>query len=265
MIPETWPDSIRGINQLPTDQKHAIYSTLIPDWLFQDYQINPMTHEHRGHDAVRIVCHQGTRVLELFVERAPFDGDPLMYLNMVDTFNQQILVLLVVVNDPLGPRFDTDRDINGNPTQFGTASRNIAAETAAMQAGLAPGQVRRGIGAFRRAIPVFEQFVRRMGHGLFLIEPLAYHNAITFERYGFNYLRGLKSMQEIHTEFQEGGAALHRLNGSTPFRMPNAALSVRGRSWAIHDGVLGYPFTGFQMYKRIGQHAGINTCLDLSW
>ena len=250
---------------MPIDQKYAIYSTLIPDWLFQEYQIDPVTHEYRGHSAVRIVCHPGTRVLEVFVERAPYDRDPLMYLNMVDTFNQQILVLLVVVNDPLGPRFDTDRDIDGNPTQFGTAGRNIEAELAAMQAGLAPGQVRRGIRAFRRAIPVFEQFVARMGHTLFLIEPLAYHNAITFERYGFNYLRGLKSMQEIHTEFQLGGEIARRLNGSTPFRMPEAAFSVRGRSWAIHDGIMGYPFTGFQMYKRIGQHSGINTCLDLQW
>jgi hypothetical protein len=265
VIPDIWPDSIRGINQLPTDQKHALYSTLIPDWIFQDYEIDPVTHEHRGQDAVRFVCHKGTRVLELFVQRTPYDSDPVMYLNMADTFNQQILVLLVVVNDPTAPRFDTDRDANGNLTQFGTVSRNIPAELAAMQEGLAPGQVRRGVRAFRRAIPVFEQFVSRMGHALFLIEPLAYHNAITFERYGFNYLRGLKTMQEIHVEFQEGGDAARRLNGSTPFRLPEAALTVRGRSWAIHDGVLGYPFTGFQMYKRIGHHADINTSSDLQW
>jgi hypothetical protein len=265
VIPEIWPDSIRGINQLPTDQKHAIYSTLIPDWLFEDYQINPVTHDYQGQDAVRFVCHQGTRVLELFVQRTPYDSDPLMYMNMADTFNQQILVLLVVVNDPEGPRFDTDRDANGNPTQFGTASRNIPAEIAAMQAGLAPGQVRRGVRAFRRAIPVFEQFIARMGHALFLIEPLAYHNAITFERYGFNYLRGLKAMQEIHQGFQEGGDAARRLNSSTPFRAPEAAQTVRGRSWAIHDGILGYPFTGFQMYKRVGHHAQINTFPDSQW
>lgn len=265
MIPDTWPDSVRGINDLPADQKHAIYRTLIPDWLFQDYQIDPVTHEYQGQDAVRFVCHKGTRVLELFVHRTPYDRDPIMYMNMADTFNHQILVLLVVVNDPHAPRFDTDIDANGNPTQFGTAGRNIPAEIAAMQNGLAPGQVRRGVRAFRRAIPVFEQFIARMGHPLFLIEPLAYHNAITFERYGFNYIRGLKAMQDIHNDFQPGGDAVRRLNGSTPFRTPEAANSVRGRSWAIHDGLLGYPYTGFQMYKRIGHHAQINTASDLQW
>jgi hypothetical protein len=119
--------------------------------------------------------------------------------------------------------------------------------------------------AFRRAIPVFEEFIARMGHALFLIEPLAYHNAITFERYGFNYLRGLKAMQDIHSDFQPNGDAARRLNSSTPFRMPEAANTVRGRSWAIHDGLLGYPYTGFQMYKRIGHHAQINTSSDLQW
>ena len=184
---------------------------------------------------------------------------------MADTFNNQLLVLLVAVNDPAAPRYNVDIDEHGNDTNFGTSARNIPAEIAAKEAGLAPGQVRRGLRAFKRSVPVFEEFVTRIGHDMFLIEPLAYHNAITFEKYGFNYSRGLKDMQEIHMEFQPGGVLHQRLTNDNPFRQLRAWQTIRGRSWAIHDGILGHPFTGFQMYKRIGVHSGVNTFPDAKW
>ena len=56
-----------------------------------------------------------------------------------------------------------------------------------------------------------------------------------------------------------------RLDGSTPFRRPNAAGSVRGRSWAIQDGILGNPFTGVHMYKGVGKHAGVCTFPGGMW
>jgi hypothetical protein len=34
---------------------------------------------------------------------------------------------------------------------------------------------------------------------------------------------------------------------------------VRGRSWAIHDGVLDEPWDEVQIYKMIGVHAGIDS------
>ncbi|MEM6529193.1 MAG: hypothetical protein AAF653_12925, partial [Chloroflexota bacterium] len=158
-----------------------------------------------------------------------------------------------------------DVDHNGNPTSFGTASRNIPAEIAAMQAGLAPGQVRSGLRVFSQLVPPFEAFIERMGHDMFLIEPLAYHNAVVFERYGFSYVRGLREMKQIHQQFQPGGALHAKLTADNPFRLPDAWRTVRQRSWAIHDGILGHPFTGFQMYKRIGHHAGVQTFPDYEW
>jgi hypothetical protein len=134
-----------------------------------------------------------------------------------------------------------------------------------MQAGLAPGQIRVGLRIFRMAVPLFEAFVARMGHDMFLIEPFAYHNAVTFERYGFNYSQGRREMEWIHRELQPGGELNRKLDGSTPFRPPEAWKTVRGRAWAIHDGILGHAFTGFQMYKRIGVHAGVNTFPDSRW
>ncbi len=258
-----FPTSIREINDLPSTDKQAIYHTLIPEWVYQDFEIDPHSIGARGQ--IRYLYPQGSRAMEVSIYQKPQDRDPLLYLNMADTFNNQLIVLLVVVNDPSAERYNVDVDVYGNPTNYGTAMRNIPAELEAMRAGLAPGQIRTGLRAFRKSVPVFEAFVENMGHDMFLIEPLAYHNAIVFERYGFNYIRGLKDMKLIHAEFQPGGEYHRKLTPDNPFRKPEFAQSIRGRSWAIHDGILGHPFTGFQMYKRTGKHANVNTFPQAQW
>jgi len=260
-----FPSTIREINCLPDAEKTAIYRELLPEWALSDYDIDPVTFYRGDFPAVHFRFPSASRAVEITVKRDARDRDPLMYLNMADTFNNQVLVLLVVVNDLDAPRFNIDVDQDGNRTHLGTTSRNIAAEVAAMEAGLAPGQVRRGLRVFRTLVPIMEQFVHQMGHDLFLIEPLAYHNAIVFERYGFSYVRGLAEMRRIHEGFQPGGTYHARLDGSTPFRQVEAWNRVRGRSWAIHDGILGHPFTGFQMYKRVSRNANIGTAPDTAW
>lgn len=258
-----FPHSIREINALAEAEKQAIYRTLIPPWVFKDFDIDPA--DAGKHRKIQYMCPTGSRAMEITVKRDPADRDPLLYFNMADTFNQQLLVLLVMVNNPDALRFNVDVDQYGNRTNFGTSSRNIPAEKAAKAAGLAPGQVREGLRAFRRSLPVFEQFVENMQHDMFMIEPLAYHNAVIFERYGFNYIRGYKDMQEIHNQFQPDEALYQKLEPDHSFRPMDAWQSIRGRSWAIHDGILGHPFTGFQMYKRIGKHAGVNSFPDATW
>jgi hypothetical protein len=59
-----------------------------------------------------------------------------------------------------------------------------------MNAGLAPGQVRRGLRMLSAAIASFEVFVESLGHQFFFAEPLYYHNAIIFENYGLPTKRG---------------------------------------------------------------------------
>ena len=59
-------------------------------------------------------------------------------------------------------------------------------------------------------------------HDYYLMDPLAYHNAILFERLGYNYVQGLRKMQWIHLGFQPGGILHNALDGSTPFRQPDA-------------------------------------------
>jgi hypothetical protein len=218
-----------------------------------------------GQPVVQFRCPKGSRAFELAVRRRASDRDPMLFLNMADTFNNRLIVLLVVINDPDAPRFDTDYDAEGSRTQFGTVSRNIGEEIAAMNAGLAPGQVRAGLRWFRQLTPLFESFVASMGQDMYFMEPLAYHNAILCERIGFSYERGLQEMRRIDRAFQPGGDLYGRLTPRNPFRCPEAWQSVRGRSWAIHDGILGHPYTGVQMYKRLGVDAQVRTFSGDYW
>jgi acetoin utilization protein AcuC len=100
---------------------------------------------------------------------------------------------------------------------------------------------------------------------MYYVEPLYYHNAVIFERYGFAYQVGKRRMEQIQAGFREGGELSLRLDGSNPFRSSHAADRVRLRSWAIHDGILGEPFTNVTMYKRVGKSADINTTSSSEW
>lgn len=252
--------SLNQINVLPEPVKLGVYRHLVPDQLLSDFCIDPDTLcNAQGVPLVTFTCPAGSRVVEVDVRPEPDFEDPLLYLELRDTRLNQIEVMLLVVNDPSGERFATDCDWRGLRTEFGVVRRNLSEEVRAMEAGLAPGQVRRGLRQSRVQIPLFEDFVRRLGHDYYLMEPLTYHNALLFERLGCNYVQGLRKMQWIHSAMQPGGGLYDAFDGSTPFRQPDAWRTIRGRSWAIHDGILGDPWHGVRMYKRVGRHAGVNT------
>ena len=252
--------SLNQINVLPKPVKLGIYRHLLPAQLLVDYGIDPDTLcNAQGIPLVTITCPAGSHVVEVDVRPEPEFEDPLLYLELRDTRLNQIEVMLFVVNDPSAERFATDRDWRGQRTEFGVLCRNLPEEVRAMEAGLAPGQVRGGLRQSRIQIPLFEDFVRRLGHDYYLMEPLSYHNALLFERLGCNYVQGLCKMQWIQAAVQPGGCLHNAFDGSTPFRRPDAWRTIRGRSWAIHDGILGDPWHGVRMYKRVGRHAGVDT------
>jgi hypothetical protein len=252
--------SLRQVNELPAPVKEAVYRHLVPSPLLEAYGIHPQKLcDEQGNRLATFTCPSGSSTVEVDVRSKVGCPDPLLYAELGDTRLNQIEVLLFVVNDPDGERFETDRDWHGERTMFGTLRRNIPEEIRAMEAGLAPGQVRRGLRLSSTLVPMFERFVTRLSHDYYLMEPLAYHNAITFERLGCNYVQGLRKMQWIDSAFRPGGCLHERLDGSTPFRQPDAWRTVRGRSWAIHDGIMGEPWYGIRMYKRVGQHAGVDT------
>lgn len=256
--------SIAQVNALPPEQRARVYCSLIPFEIILRFDIDPdLLNPPSRSSLFRISAKSNSVALSL--KHVADADDPLLYLQLADTTMGQIEVLLFIVNDPHAERFDTDRLADGTPTHFGTHGRNIAEEIRAMRAGLAPGQVRRGLRLTRDLVPILERFVTHLHQDAVYIQPLAYHNAILFERLGFGYVMGLGRMEWIHTEFAPGGLLHERLDGSNPFRQPGAEKTVRGRSWAIHDGILGMAYEGIKMYKRVGIHAGVITFPDAAW
>jgi acetoin utilization protein AcuC len=258
------PSTIGGINLLSESEKRAIYARYIPKSLLEKYQLPPLT-SAAGSNLVQFRFASGSSDVEMRLFHKIDFPDPILYAHLTDTLNGQIHVLLYVLNDPDSPRFDVDKMPDGSPTKFGTLRRNLEAERSAMESGLAPGQVRHGLRLLGQAIEAFEDFVTTLGNDMYFVEPLYYHNAVIFERYGFNYQMGKRLMNSIQAGFQAGGDLSLLLDGSTPFRRPDAANSIRRRSWAIHDGILGEPFTNVTMYKRVGVSAEVNTTPGCNW
>lgn len=258
------PSTIGGINLLPEPEKRTIYTKYIPQELLDKFNLPPLT-SAAGYNLLQFRFASGSTDVEMRLFHKVDFPDPILYAHLTDTMNGQIHVLLYVLNDPDSPRFDVDKMPDGTPTKFGILKRNIEAEVRALEAGLAPGQVRRGLRMLGQAVEAFEEFVTALGHDMYFVEPLYYHNAVIFERYGFAYQMGKRLMGSIHAGFQPGGDLYAKLDGSTAFRKHEAANSILKRSWAIHDGILGEPFTNVTMYKRIGKTAGVNTAEGCEW
>jgi hypothetical protein len=257
------PVTLRQINQLPEHAKRRTYRSLLPPSLLVQFGIDPVSWQ--GPDGDGHVLIQATRdsgLVSLTVRSHPDHSDELFYLEMEDTSMNGIQVNFILIRDPAGPCFRTDRDGEGNDTLFGTVRRNLAAELEAMEAGLAPGQVCQGLRASRQALQHLEAFLVTIGHSAYFVEPLTYASAWLFERRGFAYVRGHKLMDDIHREFQPGNRLHQALDGSTPFRELDQWRTVRGRAWAIHDGILdviGTRWDGLRMIKQVGRQAGVET------
>jgi hypothetical protein len=254
-----------GINRLPYAQKREIYSRILPQALLDRFNLSADFLDQDGNDLLSFKFSPGNPSVEMSLHHKIDFPDPIQYGHLTDTLNGQIHVLLYILNDPDAPRYEVDKMPNGEPTVFGTKKRNIEAEMAAMNAGLAPGQVRRGLRMLSIAISSFEVFITSLKQNIYFVEPLSYHNAVVFEKYGFSYQKGIKLMKRIQSGFSPEGDLNKKLDGSSPFRMPEFKSSVRLRSWAIHDGILGEPFSEVTMYKYVGKSGNINTCFDCSW
>lgn len=262
---EVHPSSIRGINELPDELKKKIYTRLLPSQIFSEYNLPPDLIDQNYHDLLEIQCTPGSTIAEMSVYHKVGFPDPIIYGQITDTSYGQIHILFYVINDPEAPRFDIDRMPDGSSTDYGTTQRNIPEELKAMEHGLAPGQIRRGLRLMNSAIETFEEFSSFLGHDRFFAEPLFYHNAVILERAGFAYLKGRNLMEAIEQGFLPSGTFHNKLDRSTPFRHQDAAKSIRLRSWALHDGVMDSPFTGVTMYKVVQKYSGISTTSINQW
>lgn len=251
--------SLRELCQLPLAEQIKTFRPIIPTALLTHCQIDEQTLRDRdGEFALRLATSVSTAMVELTLWRQRADQDPALLLHFGETTNGQIQIYLVVVNNLDAERFNIDYDREGRPTLLGLVGRNLEEEARARRAGLAPGQVRAGLGLMsHRLLPRVEQMLASWGKQIIFAQPLAYHNAILLERWGFFYLTSQHFMEALNQRFNEGDLRA-RLDGST-FRPTDAWATVRGRSWAIHDGILNEPWPELHMARRIGHPSQIST------
>lgn len=262
------PISISAVNTLPLPAKRRIYRLLVPPALLTRFGINPNTWQGPERDAhVQLTADPDTARVYLAV-RDTAANDPFFVIELADNDLNGIDLNLLLLNDPGSPRFNTDVDADGKPTWFGTVHRNLAEEARACQAGLAPAQIRASLHASSAVLDHLDSFLAFLSHRAVFLEPLTYASAWVFERRGFAYVRGHKLMDDIQREFQPGGKLHAALDDRTQFRQPSQGQTVRGRAWAIHDGilsVLGATWNEMRMTRQVGRHANVNTSPDVPY
>jgi len=259
----TLPFTIRQLNNLPENIKRRVYRGLIPPALLTRFGIDPFQWTNTNKEPlVFLNAESDSEKVLITAHTSPDPSNEFFALELADNSLNGIELNLIVLNDPTTPRYSIDQTDDGQPTMFGTLKRNLKAEEQALQAGLAPGQVRAGLGGSRIVFEQIDTFLSMLGHRAYFLEPLTYASAWVFERRGFAYVRGHKLMDDIHREFQPGGMLHKRLDDGSPFRKRDQAHTVRGRAWAIHDGILDaldVRWDKIRMVKQIGRHAGAIT------
>jgi hypothetical protein len=259
----TLPFTIRQLNNLPEHVKRRLYRGLIPPALLTRFGIDPIQWTNVNKEQlVFLKAESNSEKVLITACNSPDPADEFFALELADNSLNGIELHLIVLNDPTASRYSIDETEDGAPTMFGTLKRNFKAEEQALQAGLAPGQVRVGLGGSRMVFEQIDTFLSLLGHRAYFLEPLTYASAWIFEQRGFAYVRGHKLMDDIHREFQPGGRLYECLDDGSTFRKPNQADTVRGRAWAIHDGILDaldVRWDKIRMVKQIGRHAGVET------
>lgn len=255
---------LTAINALPDQERDRCYLALVPDALCRRFGLDPASFtDPAGRPVARVEIHAKRPAAQISVKHRADAADPAFFLRLEESQYGNLQIAFIILNDPDGPRFGVDLDDEGNITNLGARCRNLREEESALRAGLTPGQIRPGLRMLRPTLEQIETFAGRLGKPALILEAFYYHNALLYERHGFGYLAGQDRMEAIHRDFLPGGELAARLDGTTPFRLPGAGASIRGRSWAIHDGILPRGWWPPVMYRPIGVRLNVCTALGV--
>lgn len=245
--------SLRHINALPSLERERCYLSLVPPMFCERFLLDPLAFtDPQGRPVANVEAPTGESWARITIKHRANALDPALFLKLDESRYGNLQITFIILNDPEGPRFGIDLDDEGKITELGARSRNRREEESAMRVGFTPGQVRPGLRMLRPTLERIEAFAARLGKATLLLEAFFYHNALLYERHGFGYLAGQDRMEAIHRGFLPGGDLTSRLDRSTPFRLPGAGANIRGRSWAIHDGILLRPWWPPVMFRPIG-------------
>lgn len=256
--------SLRQINALPPTERDRCYLSLVPPPFCERFLLDPLAFtDSQGRPVATVEAPTGEAWARINIKHRADALDPAFFLKLDESRYGNLQITFIIFNDPEGPRFGIDLDDEGAITDLGARSRNLREESSAMGSGLTPGQIRPGLRLLGPTLKRIETFAGHLGKAAMVLEAFFYHNALLYERHGFGYLAGQERMEAIHRGFLPGGELTRRLDGSTTFRLPGAGATIRGRSWAIHDGILLRPWWPPVMYRPIGIRLGVSTAPDI--
>lgn len=231
--------------------KSELVALLLPDELLARFKLGRPTGFGVTRDEVftltRTDGHPGLR-LEVWPD--PASPDPGYVLELKFNFLGIPEIIWIATNDLAAPRFAVDA-LGKLPLGPQPGLRNIAEEVRAMEWGLAPNQVRPGLHLLRESLGAVERYLAALDVNMVTLSAMAYHNAIEYQRLGFTLKSGEELMAGIEEGFAPGGRLTRLLDASTPFRKPEGARTLFGRSWAIHDGLLGDEWFAPELIRMI--------------
>src|SRR5512147_3175256 len=157
--------SIAKFNRLPKEERNSIYLRLIPEPIFDMFQIDRRSLTNRfGERIVTGIFPLEENFACIEVKYRAGDKDCIFSCQIsLEAFAQSLYLDFLTINDPFSERFNIDVDEFGRDTLLGTRSRNIPEEIRAMEAGLAPGMVRRGLKLMREFSDSLEGFIVPLG------------------------------------------------------------------------------------------------------
>ncbi len=141
---ECFPATLKQINDLPEGAKRRIYRALLPPTLLFQFDIDPINWKKHGDFELLLKAEKQCGEVNCSIRSKNDSAEEVFCLQLMDNTFNGIDLNFILVSDPCSPFFGVDRDKDGRLTMFGKANRNLEEEQRAMQAGLAPGQARRG-------------------------------------------------------------------------------------------------------------------------
>lgn len=265
-LPDPRPIPLSEVCSWDENWQRMLFRNLLPVSILTKLGVDPITLcDADGRPVAHVIVGKSRSSVRLELYASADDTDATVEMELSDTPFNQIEFVWLALQDTRTTRYDIDFLPDGQLTMRGTVRRNLVAEVAAMAAGLAPGQIYKGFGLSVQLVSRLESFMAALCQRAIIAQPLFYHTAVLFEQLGFTYVQGQALMERIHKGFSPGGDLLARLDGSTAFRRPEMANSVRGRSWAVHDGILGSEWTRVRMIRRLGYSGTVNTCPGVPW
>ena len=133
--------SIAKLNRLPKEERDSAYLRLVPEAIFEMFQIDCQTLMNPfGEKVVTGIFPPDENFACIEVKHRAGDRDCIFSCQVsLEAFMQSLYLDFLIINNPFSERFNVDVDEQGRDTLLGTRSRNIPEEVRAMEAGLAPG------------------------------------------------------------------------------------------------------------------------------